>query len=114
MFDQVKDVLATMGASVTLVGAIGSGNLTKLANQIIVALNIAAVSEALVLAVKAGVDPEKVFQAIRGGLAGSTVLDAKAPLMMQGNFKPGFRIALHIKDLQNALDTATRSPRPSP
>jgi len=106
VFEQVKDVLATMGASVTLVGAIGSGNLTKLANQIIVALNIAAVSEALVLAVKAGVDPEKVYQAIRGGLAGSTVLDAKAPLMMQGNFKPGFRIALHIKDLQNALDTA--------
>jgi 2-hydroxy-3-oxopropionate reductase len=106
VFQQVKDVLATMGASVTHVGAIGSGNLTKLANQIIVALNIAAVSEALVLAVKAGVDPEKVYQAIRGGLAGSTVLDAKAPLMMQGNFKPGFRIALHIKDLQNALDTA--------
>jgi 2-hydroxy-3-oxopropionate reductase len=106
VFDQVKDLLATMGASVTLVGAIGSGNLTKLANQIIVALNIAAVSEALVLAAKAGVDPEKVYQAIRGGLAGSTVLEAKAPLMMKGNFKPGFRIALHIKDLQNALDTA--------
>jgi len=106
VFEQMKDVLATMGASVTHVGAIGSGNLTKLANQIIVALNIAAVSEALVLAVKAGVDPEKVYQAIRGGLAGSTVLDAKAPLMLQGNFKPGFRIALHIKDLQNALDTA--------
>ncbi len=80
VFDQVKDILATMGASVTLVGAIGSGNLTKLANQIIVALNIAAVSEALVLAAKAGVDPEKVYQAIRGGLAGSAVLDAKAPL----------------------------------
>jgi 2-hydroxy-3-oxopropionate reductase len=106
VFEQVKDLLAMMGASVTLVGAVGSGNLTKLANQIIVALNIAAVSEALVLAVKAGVDPERVYQAIRGGLAGSTVLDAKAPLMMKGNFKPGFRIALHIKDIQNALDTA--------
>ena len=114
VFNQVKDVLATMGASVTLVGAIGSGNLTKLANQIIVALNIAAVSEALVLAVKAGVDPQKVFEAIRGGLAGSTVLDAKAPLMMQGNFKPGFRIALHIKDLQNALDTAHELATPLP
>jgi len=105
-FEKVKDILAVMGASVTLVGEIGSGNMTKLANQIIVALNIAAMSEAMVLAAKAGVDPEKVFQAIRGGLAGSTVLDAKMPLVLDGNFKPGFRIELHIKDLANALDTA--------
>jgi len=105
-FEQVKDILAIMGASVTRVGEIGSGNTTKLANQIIVALNIAAMSEAMVLATKASVDPEKVFQAIRGGLAGSTVLDAKVPLALEGNFKPGFRIELHIKDLQNALDTA--------
>ncbi|MBL7186008.1 MAG: 2-hydroxy-3-oxopropionate reductase [Phycisphaerae bacterium] len=105
-FEKVKDILAVMGASVTLVGEIGSGNMTKLANQIIVALNIAAMSEAMVLAAKAGVDPEKVFQAIRGGLAGSTVLDAKMPLVLEGNFKPGFRIELHIKDLANALDTA--------
>lgn len=105
-FEKVKDILAVMGASVTLVGDIGSGNTTKLANQIIVALNIAAMSEAMVLATKAGVDPEKVYQAIRGGLAGSTVLDAKMPLALQGNFKPGFRIELHIKDLANALDTA--------
>lgn len=105
-FEDVKDILAVMGASVTRVGEIGSGNTTKLANQIIVALNIAAMSEALVLATKAGVDPEKVYQAIRGGLAGSTVLDAKAPLALKGDFKPGFRIELHIKDLMNALDTA--------
>jgi len=105
-FEQVKDILARMGASVTRVGDIGSGNITKLANQIIVALNIAAMSEAMVLATKAGVDPEKVFQAIRGGLAGSAVLDAKMPLALQGNFKPGFRIELHIKDMANALDTA--------
>jgi 2-hydroxy-3-oxopropionate reductase len=105
-FDEVKDILGIMGGSVTLVGEIGSGNMTKLANQIIVALNIAAMSEAMVLAAKAGVDPEKVFQAIRGGLAGSTVLDAKMPLVLKGNFKPGFRIELHIKDLANALDTA--------
>ncbi|MFH1718821.1 MAG: 2-hydroxy-3-oxopropionate reductase [Planctomycetota bacterium] len=105
-FDEVKDILAVMGASVTRVGEIGSGNMTKLANQIIVALNIAAMSEAMVLAAKAGVDPEKVFQAIRGGLAGSTVLNAKMPLVLEGNFKPGFRIELHIKDLANALDTA--------
>jgi len=105
-FEQVKDILAAMGSSVTRVGEIGSGNVTKLANQIIVALNIAAMSEAMVLATKAGVDPEKVFQAIRGGLAGSTVLDAKMPLALKGNFKPGFRIELHIKDMANALDTA--------
>lgn len=106
VFDQVKEMLLVMGASAVLVGDIGSGNTTKLANQIIVALNIAAMSEAMVLATKAGVDPEKVYQAIRGGLAGSTVLDAKAPLALAGNFKPGFRIELHIKDLTNALDTA--------
>lgn len=105
-FAEVKDILAVMGASVTRVGEIGSGNTTKLANQIIVALNIAAMSEAMVLATKAGVDPDKVFQAIRGGLAGSTVLDAKMPLVLAGNFRPGFRIELHIKDLANALDTA--------
>jgi len=105
-FVEVEGILGVMGASVTRVGEIGSGNMTKLANQIIVALNIAAMSEAMVLAAKAGVDSEKVFQAIRGGLAGSTVLDAKMPLVLEGNFKPGFRIELHIKDLANALDTA--------
>lgn len=105
-FNKVKDVLSAMGSSVKLVGDIGSGNVTKLANQIIVALNIAAMSEAMVLATKAGVDPEKVYQAIRGGLAGSTVLDAKMPLVLNGNFKPGFRIELHIKDLMNVIDTA--------
>jgi 2-hydroxy-3-oxopropionate reductase len=105
-FEEVKGILGAMGSTVTRVGEIGSGNVTKLANQIIVALNIAAMSEALVLATKAGVNPEKVFQAIRGGLAGSTVLDAKVPLALKGNFKPGFRIELHIKDLANALDTA--------
>jgi 2-hydroxy-3-oxopropionate reductase len=105
-FDKTKDILNVMGASVTRVGEIGSGNITKLANQIIVALNIAAMGEAMVLATKAGVDPEKVYQAIRGGLAGSTVLDAKMPLVLDGNFKPGFRIELHMKDMMNALDTA--------
>ncbi|MBN1392392.1 MAG: 2-hydroxy-3-oxopropionate reductase [Sedimentisphaerales bacterium] len=106
VFEQVEDILKKMGSSAVLVGDIGSGNMTKLANQIIVALNIAAMSEAMVLATKAGVDPEKVFQAIRGGLAGSNVLNAKVPLALDGNFKPGFRIELHIKDLANALDTA--------
>ncbi len=106
VFEQVEDILKSMGASVVLVGDIGSGNMTKLANQIIVALNIAAMSEAMVLATKAGVEPEKVYRAIRGGLAGSAVLDAKVPMVLDGNFKPGFRIELHIKDMQNALDTA--------
>jgi 2-hydroxy-3-oxopropionate reductase len=106
VFEKVEDILKVMGASAVLVGNIGSGNTTKLANQIIVALNIAAMSEAMVLATKAGVDPERVYQAIRGGLAGSTVLDAKVPLALKGNFRPGFRIELHIKDLANALDTA--------
>jgi 2-hydroxy-3-oxopropionate reductase len=105
-FEKVKDILGVMGASVTHVGDIGSGNIAKLANQIIVALNIAAVSEAMVLATKAGVDPERIFAAIRGGLAGSAVLDAKMPLILKGSFKPGFRIELHIKDMANALDTA--------
>jgi 2-hydroxy-3-oxopropionate reductase len=114
VFDEVKAILEVMGASVTLVGEIGSGNITKLANQIIVALNIAAMSEAMLLATKAGVDPEKVYNAIRGGLAGSTVLDAKVPLALQGNFKPGFRIELHIKDLTNALETAHELDVPIP
>ena len=106
VFDSVKEILLIMGSSAVLVGGIGSGNTTKLANQIIVALNIAAMSEAMVLATRANVDPEKVFKAIRGGLAGSTVLDAKMPLVLEGNFKPGFRIELHIKDLMNAMETA--------
>ena len=113
-FDKIKDLLLKMGASAVLCGDIGAGNVTKLANQIIVALNIAAMSEALVLATKAGVDPEKVFDAIKGGLAGSTVLNAKAPMVLQGNYKPGFRIELHIKDLQNALDTAHEISTPIP
>ena len=114
VFEKVKDVLLQMGASAVLCGDIGAGNVTKLANQIIVALNIAAMSEAFVLATKAGVDPERVFDAIKGGLAGSTVLNAKAPMVLAGNYKPGFRIELHIKDLQNALDTAHEKGVPIP
>lgn len=105
VFDQVYDLLMLMGASAVYCGAIGAGNTTKLANQIVVALNIAAVSEAFMLATKAGVDPRLVFDAIKGGLAGSTVMNAKAPMILEQNFKPGFRIDLHIKDLNNALDT---------
>jgi 2-hydroxy-3-oxopropionate reductase len=106
IFDAYKELLEPMAGSVVYVGKIGAGNTTKLCNQIVVALNIAAVSEALVLAKKAGVSPDLVFQAIRGGLAGSTVMDAKAPMMMDRTFDPGFRIDLHIKDLTNALETS--------
>ncbi|MBU1184587.1 MAG: 2-hydroxy-3-oxopropionate reductase [Proteobacteria bacterium] len=113
-FDEFFPLLKLMGASVVLCGEIGAGNVTKLANQIVVAANIAAVSEALVLATKAGVNPDLVHQAIRGGLAGSTVMDAKAPMMMDRNFKPGFRINLHIKDLNNVLETARGIDVPTP
>jgi 2-hydroxy-3-oxopropionate reductase len=106
IFEKCYPILKAMAGSVVLTGDIGAGNVTKLANQVIVALNIAAMSEALVLAAKAGVEPELVYQAIRGGLAGSTVLDAKAPLVMDRKFDPGFRINLHIKDLNNALETS--------
>jgi 2-hydroxy-3-oxopropionate reductase len=103
VFDQFKDLLSKMGSSVVYCGKIGAGNVAKLSNQIIVAVNIAAVSEALMLAKKSGVSPETVFHAIRGGLAGSTVMNAKVPMMIEGNFVPGFRIDLHIKDLNNAI-----------
>mgnify|MGYP000946901751 CR=1 FL=1 len=106
VFDKYYDLMKAMAGSVGHTGEIGAGNVTKLANQVIVALNIAAMSEALTLATKAGVNPDLVYQAIRGGLAGSTVLDAKAPMVMDRNFRPGFRIDLHIKDLANALDTS--------
>lgn len=105
VFESVKDILLSMGASAVLCGDVGAGNTTKLANQIVVALNIAAVAEAFTLAKKAGVDPEKVFGAIRGGLAGSTVMEAKVPMMLQKSYKPGFKVDLHIKDLANAIET---------
>jgi 2-hydroxy-3-oxopropionate reductase len=105
-FDKVTPLLQLMGSSVILTGGVGAGNVTKLANQIMVACNIAAMSEALVLADRCGVDPEVVFNAVKGGLAGSTVLNAKAPMVIARDFKPGFRIRLHQKDLRNALLTA--------
>lgn len=105
-FDKMTPYFDIMGASALLVGATGSGSVTKLANQVIVNLNIAAVSEALVLATKAGADPELVYKAIRGGLAGSTVLDAKAPLMIDRNFVPGGKISINLKDIKNVMATA--------
>ena len=114
LFDRYYDLLMAMAGSVVYVGELGSGNVAKLANQIVVAVNIAAVAEALTFVKKAGTDPELVYQAIRGGLAGSTVMDAKAPMMLAGNFKPGFRVELHIKDLTNALNAAHAISAPVP
>ncbi|MBR7189548.1 MAG: 2-hydroxy-3-oxopropionate reductase [Oscillospiraceae bacterium] len=114
IFDKYKEMLGAMGSSVVRCGDVGAGNTTKLANQIIVACNIQALAEALTLAQKAGVDPGLVFDAIKGGLAGSTVMNAKAPMMIAGNDKPGFKIDLHIKDLNNALDCAHSVGAPVP
>mgnify|MGYP001329694876 FL=1 len=115
VFEEVKEeILLKMGASAVYCGEIGAGNTTKLVNQIIVALNIAAVAEAYTLARKAGVEPKLVFEAIKGGLAGSTVMDAKVPMILEGNYKPGFKIDLHIKDLENAIDTGHAAGAPLP
>ncbi len=105
-FERMQPYFKIMGASALLVGPCGSGCIAKLANQIIVNLNITAVAEALVFATKAGVDPDKVYQAIRAGLAGSTVLDAKAPMMIGRNFKPGGKLSINLKDIKNVMATA--------
>jgi 2-hydroxy-3-oxopropionate reductase len=106
LYQKAEPILKCMGSSVTLTGPVGAGNTTKLANQIIVACNIAAMGEALTLATRCGLNPEVVMNAIKGGLAGSAVLNAKGPMLIARNFKPGFRISLHQKDLRNALKTA--------
>jgi 2-hydroxy-3-oxopropionate reductase len=105
-FQRAEPILKCMGSSVTLTGPVGAGNTTKLANQIMVACNIAAMGEALTLATRCGLNPEVVVNAVKNGLAGSTVLNAKSPMLIARNFKPGFRISLHQKDLRNALQTA--------
>jgi 2-hydroxy-3-oxopropionate reductase len=103
VFAKVKPVLEKMGKSVVRVGAVGAGGVTKLSNQIIVAAALQAISEALVLAQKAGVDLLLVYEAIKGGMAGGRTLDMKAPKIAERNFEPGFKMDLHIKDLKNAL-----------
>ena len=105
-FDRVKPLLEKMGKNLTLVGDVGAGQITKVANQIIVALNIAAVSEALVFASKAGADPARVRQALMGGFASSRILEVHGERMIKRTFAPGFRIALHQKDLNLALQSA--------
>lgn len=114
VFEKYKALLETMGSSVVRCGNVGAGNTTKLANQIIVACNIRAVAEAFTLAKMAGVEPALVYEAIKGGLAGSTVLNAKGTMMLEGNDNPGFKVDLHIKDLNNALDCAHAVGAPVP
>ena len=113
-FQRAWPYFQAMGASALLVGPCGCGSTAKLANQIIVNLTIAAVSEALVLATKAAADPEKVYQAIRGGLAGSTVLDVKAPMMLARNFVPGGKISINLKDIKNVMSSAHAMDVPLP
>ena len=105
-FDHIKPLFDLMGKNITLVGGVGDGQICKVANQIIVALNIAAVSEALVFASKAGADPARVRQALMGGFAASRILEVHGERMIKRTFAPGFRIALHQKDLNLALQGA--------
>jgi 2-hydroxy-3-oxopropionate reductase len=105
-FERVKPLFETMGKSVTHIGPNGTGQVTKLANNIVVALNIEAVAEALVFAAKAGADPSRVRQALLGGFAGSRILEVHGERMIRRTFEPGFRIGLHQKDLAIALSVA--------
>lgn len=105
-FDRARAILETMGKNITLVGENGAGQTTKVANQIVVALTIEAIAEALVFASKAGVDAAKVRQALMGGLAASRILEVHGERMIKRTFEPGFRIGLHQKDLGLALDGA--------
>nr|WP_252313097.1 2-hydroxy-3-oxopropionate reductase [Sinobaca sp. H24] len=114
VFEQVYEVLEGMGEEITLVGDSGCGTTAKLANQIIVNVNIAAMSEGLVLAAKAGINIEKMYQAIRGGLAGSAVLDAKIPKILDRDFIAGGRIDINMKDLTNVMETAHALDTPLP
>ena len=106
VFNKVKPVLDLMGKNINLVGGNGDGQTAKVANQIIVALNIEAVAEALLFASKAGADPAKVRQALMGGFAGSKILEVHGERMVKRTFDPGFRIELHQKDLNLALNSA--------
>ena len=114
VFEKAIPIFKVLGSSYTLVGEIGAGNFTKLSNQIIVAINIAAISEALILAKKAGLSPTVVYNAIKNGYAGSKVLDSKVPMMINRDFKPGFKIDLHKKDMQNVLNTGAALSVPLP
>jgi 2-hydroxy-3-oxopropionate reductase len=114
VYNKCLPTLSAMGKNITLVGGAGAGQIAKLANQIVVAINIAGLSEALVFAAKLGIDPEILIRAIRGGLAGSAIMENKVPLIISRNFTPGFRTRLHQKDLRNALSTAAEYNIPLP
>ncbi|HNC40665.1 MAG TPA: NAD-binding protein, partial [Nitrosomonas sp.] len=107
VFNEIQPLLALMGSTITLVGDVGSGQICKIANQIIVALTIEAVAEALLFTSKAGADPQKVRQALMGGFAASRVLEVHGNKMINRTFEPGFKIALQQKDLNIALSCAS-------
>jgi 2-hydroxy-3-oxopropionate reductase len=105
-FERAKPIFEKMGKNIVHVGEAGAGQVTKAANQVVVAVTIAAVSEALLLAAKAGVDPAKVREALLGGFAQSRILDLHGNRMLQRNFQPGFKMKLHRKDMAIVLNTA--------
>jgi 2-hydroxy-3-oxopropionate reductase len=105
-FERAQPVLAAMGKTIVHVGPSGAGQVAKVCNQVVVAVVIEAVSEALVLGAKAGVDPNRIADVLQGGLAATKVLEMRRPNIMDGTFAPGFRVRLHLKDLKNALDLA--------
>src|SRR5687767_1573089 len=113
-FDRAMPLFEAMGKTIVHVGAAGAGQIVKACNQVVVAINYAAVSEALVLGAKAGVDPDKIVQVLSGGLAASRVLELKGPTMVAHQFEPGFRVDLHRKDLGIARSTATENSAPIP
>ena len=113
-FDRAKPIFEAVGKTIVHVGAAGAGQIVKACNQVVVALNYAAVSEALVLGAKAGVDPEKIVEVLSGGLAASRVLEMRGPSMIEHQFAPGFRVNLHRKDLGIALATGKEHAVPLP
>ncbi len=114
VFEAVLPILQAMGKTITYMGAAGAGGFTKLANQVIVALNLTAIGEALTLGGKAGLDPERLIQALGGGMAGSRCLEMKGPQIIKGNFQPGFTIDLHHKDLGLIMEAARALQVPLP
>ena len=113
-FERALPIFNALGKTITHMGALGSGGFTKLANQIIVAINLTAIGEALVFGSKAGVDPQKMIRALSGGLAGSKCLDQKSEKILNGDFTPGFKIDLHAKDLNLIADAARSIGAPIP
>jgi 2-hydroxy-3-oxopropionate reductase len=105
-FERARPIFEAMGKTIVLVGPSGAGQVAKVCNQVVVAVVIEAVSEALVLGAKAGVDPTRIAEVLQGGLASTKVLDMRRANMLGGTFDPGFRIRLHLKDLKNALELA--------